>query len=346
MKKPLTFLQPVETILHLTDQDQCLDKSPAIVSIPPCNLDEACWLAHYTIRQNAYAGTHILHHLLTNPPGKGFHLVPLMLYRHALDLGDSIGTLLRFGSANNAVVIVRALFEASIALEFLLEGNTFHEDRAVCFEAFRRIKRLKNLTELHTVLDRDPALRHTVSPLQDLNKERKREEEMLEAEQFKPYWNKYKQANPKPTNWYGVCSTAINLRQLARDVGWEAEYIFLYNMISEGAHASDDVMTNIMVKGEDLKLSIHQLRGPVEKIKELVSLSANFLIRSHNHLLLTYLNKHDVHQRFTRWYAEEYRHFFMWATCPDPLFSDSLTSPPSYLHPSCEHLLPNPVVRR
>jgi hypothetical protein len=342
MERPLTFLQPVEALLHLTDQDQYLDQSPAIVSIPPCNLDEACWLAHYTIRQNTYAGTHILHHLLTNPPGKGFHLVPLILYRHALDLGDSIGTLLRFGSANNAVVTVRALFEASIALEFVLEGNTFREDRAACYEAFRSIKRLKNLTELHTLLDQDPTLRHTVSPRQDLSEERKREEERLEGKRFNPYWTRYKKANPKPTNWYGLCSAATNLRQLAGNVGWEAEYVFLYNMISEGAHATDDVMANMTVPSEGLDLSIHQLRGPVEKIKELVGLSANFLIRSHNHLLLTYLNNHDVHQRFTRWYEEEYRYFFMWATCPDPLISDSLTS----LHPSCEHLLSDPVVPR
>ncbi|RPH80566.1 MAG: hypothetical protein EHM80_04860, partial [Nitrospiraceae bacterium] len=266
-------------------------------------------MAFYVIRQSTYAGTHILHHLLTNPPGKGFHLVPLMLYRHVLDLGDSIGTLFRFGSANSAAVLVRALFETSIGLEFLLENNNFHEDRASCYEAFRRIKRLESLIRydpatpkgaaLHAILDNDPKLRDTKFLRQDLSKERQAVEEMLNGERFKSYWEKYKAAKSKskPKDWYGLCSTANGLRALAKQIGRESEHVLLYKMLSEVAHASD-VMSGVVVIGETEQLSIHQLRGPVDKIKELVSLSASYLVWSHDHLLSTYLTEHDVRKRF------------------------------------------------
>lgn len=332
VSKSTPCLKPAEKILRLTAEDQCLDKLPKTVSLPPRSLEEACWLSYYVICQSTYAGTHILHHLLTSPPGKGFHLVPLMLYRHVLDLGDSIGTLFRFGSANSAAVLVRALFETSIGLEFLLQSNSFHEDRASCYEAFRMIKRLKNLirydpgtkegAKLHAILDSDPKLKDVVFPRQDLSKDREEVETMLNEKRFRSHWEKYKNAKPTPKDWYGLCSTANDLRRLAREVGREAEYLLLYKMLSEVAHASD-VMTGVVVIGEAKELSIHQLRGPVEKVKELVSLAANYLVWSHNHLLFTYLNGDEVHKRFTRWYIEDYREYFNWAISPGPLFVES-----------------------
>jgi len=328
--KSLPFLKPAETILTLTAQDECLGKSPKTVNLPPHTFEDACWLIHYVISQSAYAGTHILHHLLANPPGKGPHLVPLMLYRHALDLGDSIGTLFRFGSANSAIVLIRALFETTIALEFILEKNSFHEDRAICYQAFRRIKRYKNLIrydpetpegkQFHAILDSDPTLADAVFPRKDLSDERKQVEEMLNAGPFRPYWEKYQQAKPKPRHWYSLCSSVDDLRRLARSIGRESYYILLYDTLSEGAHASD-VMSGIVHTDESKKLSIHQLRGPDEKLMQSVSLAANFLVLGHNHLLSTYLNGHEVQLRFSRWYLQDYRDFFMWSTSPGPLFS-------------------------
>ncbi len=131
-----------------------------------------------------------------------------MLYRHVLDIGDSIGTLVRFGSANNAAVLVRALFESSVGLEFVLQNNTFHEDRASCYEAFRMIKRLKNLirydpgtkegAELHAILDSDTKLKDAVFSRQDLSKEREIVEGMLNGDRFRHHWEKYKETKPRP----------------------------------------------------------------------------------------------------------------------------------------------------
>jgi len=218
MDKPLTFLKPVDSVLSLTPEDQCLEKGWDSALIPPRTLEEARFLTCYVIRQSAYAGTHILDHLLCNPPGNNSHLAPLMLYRHALEIGDSIGTLLRFGSATTASILGRSLFETSLGLEFILEENTFHEDRATCYQAFYQIERYKNFTrydpgtpegiEFHRILDDDKKLNEAVFPRRDLGNERQAVEEVLNSTRYKPYWDNYKAAKRKPKQWYSLCSRA------------------------------------------------------------------------------------------------------------------------------------------
>ena len=106
MSKPLPFLKPIDSILSLTPEDQCLEIGSPSVQIPPRTLEEEQLLTCYVVKQSVYTGTHILDHLLTKPPGNSSHLSPLMLYRHALELGDAIGTLLRFGSATTGSILL------------------------------------------------------------------------------------------------------------------------------------------------------------------------------------------------------------------------------------------------
>jgi len=329
VSKPLTFLEPIDSILSLTPEDQCLEKGWDSALIPPRTLEETRFLSCYVVRQSVYAGTHILDHLLSNPPGNGSHLAPLMLYRHALELGDAIGTLLRFGSSTTASILVRSLFETSLGLEFILEENTFHEDRASCYQAFYQIERYRNFTrydpgttegaELHRILDADKKLNEAVFPRKDLSNERQAVENVLNSTRYKHYWDKYKAAKQKqkPKQWYSLCSKAPELRSLARLIGREAEYILLYKMLSEIAHASD-VLSGVLRHKPGGIVEVHSLRGPDEKIKETASLAANFLVWCHNLLLDTYLKGHDRHKWFVRWYIEDYRSSFMWAISPTP----------------------------
>jgi len=329
---PLRFLKPVESLLPLAPEDKFLEAGQHLAQIPPRSLDEACHLTYYIVNQSVCAGTHILDHLLRNPPGDSSHLAPLMLYRHALEIGDSIGTLLRLGSSTTASILMRGLFETSLGLEFILENNSFHRDRAICYHAFNHIERFKNFDrydpntsagkELHRILDADKNLDAAVFPRKDLSKERQVLDEILNSSEYKPFWNQFKAAKPKPKHWYSLCSTAQDIRSLSRLIGREAEYVLLYRMLSEAAHAAD-VLTGIVSQTEDRKLQVHMLRGPVEKIKEVTSLTAGYLISCHNLLLNTYLKSHDVQRWFADWYVAEYRSCFFWATSPGALFSES-----------------------
>jgi hypothetical protein len=332
MSKFLPSLNPAPSLLSLTPQDQCLEDGKDQVPIPPNGLDDVCLLTHSGIRQSVYAGTHILDHLLSNPPGKSSHLAPLMLYRHALELGDSIGTLLRFGSSSTASILLRALFEASLGLEFMLQDNTFQEDRASCYWAFYHIKRLENFTlydpatpkgkKFHEILDADQKLIGVDFPRLDHSKERKEIEKVLNQNRYKPFWDSFQKMNPK--HWYNLCSNAKHLRDLAKLVGRESEYLLLYRMLSESAHASD-VFSGVLFSNKGKGIKVHPLRGPGEKIKEVTSLAANYLVWCHHQVLNTYFTKdHKVMKWFVQWYAREYRLFFLWAITPE-----SRTPPPT-----------------
>lgn len=324
-------MEPIESLLSLTPEDKCLSASFQTSSIPPQSLDAACFLTQYIIRQSCYAGTHILEHLLRNPPGNSAHLAPLMLYRHALELGDSIGTLLRFGSATTASILVRSLFETSLGLEFILQDDTVHEDRASCFQAFYQIERWKSFIrydpgteegrKLHQILDSDPKVSGVPFPRRNLSEERSVVEKVLNSSRYKSHWDKYQTSKPKPKHWYTLSNSDItHLRALAKVVVREGEYVLLYNPLSGSVHASD-VFSGVLEHGEGKSIRVHRLRGPVEKIKETTSFAANFLVRSHHHLLNTYLKGHGIQTWFWRWYIEDYSKFFNWAITPGPLFS-------------------------
>lgn len=331
MSKPLAFLKPTDSALTWTAEDQCLEAGRESTSIPPRNLEDACFLAYHVISQSVHAGTYILDHLLKNPPGNSSHLAPLMLYRHSLELGDSIAKLLRFGSSSTASILIRSLFETSLGLEFILEKNVFHEDRATCYQAFRQIERYRNFTrydpntsegkDLHRILDNDKTLEAAAFPRKDLSKERQIIDDTLNSPSFKPFWDKFKSAKRKPKHWYSLCSPAPDIRSLARLIGRESEYVLLYKMLSESAHAAD-VLSGVISVSKEKKLEVHMLRGPVEKIKESTSLAANYLASCHTLLLETYLKNHDIHKWFAHWYRDDYRECFMWAVSPDPLFSE------------------------
>ena len=334
MSKSFPFKEPIETLLSLTQEDKCLGASFQTSSIPPRSLDEACFLTHYIIRQSCYVGTHILDHLLRNPPGDSAHLAPLMLYRHSLELGDSIGTLLRYGSATTASILVRSLFETSLGLEFILQDDTAHEDRASCFQAFYQIGRWKNFIrydpatkegqELHQILDNDPKLCGVPFPRRNLSEERSIVEKVLNSPRYKSHWDKYQTSIPKPKHWYTLSNSDItHLRALAKAVGREGEYVLLYRLLSGSAHASD-VFSGVLEHGGGRSIRVHRLRGPVEKIKEATSLAASFLVWSHHRLLNTYLKGHGVQTWFSHWYVEDYSEFFNWAITPGPL----ITQPP------------------
>ena len=144
MSEILPTLSPFPKILSLYDFDETLISGLDKVCLPPKDLDERLLLHHAGIRQAVYIGTHILAEFLESFPQADNHLPVAHLYRHLLDVGDSVGTLVRFGSAPTGTILLRALFETALSLEFILHGNRFHKDRADSYWACVRIKELES----------------------------------------------------------------------------------------------------------------------------------------------------------------------------------------------------------
>ena len=329
----LPALKPVPSILPLDSADQSLAAGVDQVAFPPHALNDKSLMFHVGIRQAVYVGTHFLDHLYSSPPGGSSHLPPIMVYRHMLDLGDSIGTLLRFQSGQAGFILLRSLFESSLSLEFLLQGNEFHAERAVAYWASYRIQQWESYMKydpgtrrgerLHELIDETPWLKDVEFPRKDLSDERAQLESVLGSGSYKPYWEKYKKARKekRSTEWYSLCSIAQNRRELARFLEREAEYEIFYGYLSGVAHTSD-VLSGVMQRSPG-HAEIHQLRGPEQKMEEVTSMCVNYLINSHHLIHQAYLKSDEsMTKLFHEWYME-YRPFFLWKTSRrDPMPQD------------------------
>jgi hypothetical protein len=224
---------------------------------------------------------------------------------------------------------LRGLFETSLSLGFILADATFHEDRATCYRAFRLIQKLKIHTrydpgtpegeEFHRILDADPRIGGTPFPRKDLSQHRRQITETLNTAEYRPFWDKYKNAKRKPRHWYTLYCEANDLRSLAKLIDREAEYLVLYKAYSEVAHASD-VLSGVLLSYPGRGVRVHRLRGPLERLKETTNLAANYLVDCHLRIQKAYFpDIHPMAQWFAQWYFGPYHPFFAWATSTDPL---------------------------
>ena len=233
------------SFLPLISADRALAEGADQIPLPPFDPESIFLLHHAGIRQAVYEGTLILDRLCDKPHSQSEHFPPTLLYRHALDLGDSIATLLRFGSASDAAILLRSLLESVICLEFMLKDNLLHLEQARCYWVCFRIKQYETYMKhdpstaqgqkFHDLLDSDSALKMAQFPRSDHSKERKALEEYLSNPRFKPIWERYNNAkkNKQKREWYSLCSKARNIRELAKEIGREAEYSMMYQDLSE-----------------------------------------------------------------------------------------------------------------
>ncbi|HSL06157.1 MAG TPA: hypothetical protein VK901_21795, partial [Nitrospiraceae bacterium] len=113
-------------------------------------------------------------------------------------------------------VLLRALFESSLALNFLLQDNKFHEDRGVAYWAGYRIDQLETRLKydpatakgiaLQALIDADPVLSLATYPRRDLKNEREELERALQSPAYKPSWEKWQEAKKKSRLFSGIPS--------------------------------------------------------------------------------------------------------------------------------------------
>jgi hypothetical protein len=329
MVNNLPNLAPHNSILSLTPLDDQLNAGLAEVLTSPKDPSDKHLLVHAGIRQAVYLGTHLFAALCDKEHMKrGGQLPPIMIYRYILDLGDSIATLLRFGAGASAFSILRSLFESSLALQFILEGNRLHSERANAYYVSYLIGKHKVLrkqdgstdmgTQFRTLVLDDPALKDTEFPQRDTRADRDKIDQLLSSEDYQLYWNNYKQAKKKgkPYDWYCLCSDVTSRRGLANVLKREGEYEVLYSYLSSIAHAEDVFSEYIIPEqtGESQRIRIHKLRGTEKQFKIVTSMTANYLMMANDQIFYTYLPAHDeLRNLFGKWY-QKYRDYFLWMT--------------------------------
>lgn len=84
----------------------------------------------------------------THPKTAGEENVPpTMLFRHYLDIIDSISILVKQGSGDTPKILIRAALEVTLYVEYLFEKDTF--DRCMAFIVADTINQIKTVKKLH-----------------------------------------------------------------------------------------------------------------------------------------------------------------------------------------------------
>lgn len=237
-----------------------------------------------TLEEFVNFGSHILA-WDDNPITKGEeNIAPTMLFRHFLDLIDSISVLARKSCGDTSKLLIRGALEAMLGIEYLFEKNTF--DRALAFlviDTINQIKTLKKLNsktkegkELNKIIEDESIIMggFKLNPELDLDDEIVRKESVLSQPKFQNAMNEYnqlkskKEKNPK---WYRLFDGPKNIEELAMRLKRRSIYELLYRKWSGPVHGSD-IFLGRLVPNEEKGVDIVQLRY-VRDLQEVIRFS-------------------------------------------------------------------------
>ena len=315
MENNIPLSPPDDKLFPLYEIDPFLSTGIESISLDTTNEEQIFILFHRGIRSSVYVGTHLLAHIPKIINKGTEHAAVVMLYRHILDLGDSISTLFRFGSVSAISILIRSLFESWLSFEFVLEGETLQKDRSLAYWAHYQIKRLEMFKKydpntepgkaFHKILDSTPELCGTKFSRGDHSTDRKGIESILNKDKFRPFYEKYKslKKHKKSRHWYSLCSSATDLRSLAITLRLEAEYAIFYSHLSEVAH-SVDVITDRLSVSKEGKTLMMPLRGPANRnLKMWATTTSMYLNKCHHLIIQSYFPPDDpLRKTFKDWY--------------------------------------------
>ena len=181
--------------------------------------------------------------------------VVLMLARHVAEEVDAASLLMKYGSTQPCKSHLRSAFEASIGTKYILE--TDHERRAICYFVNHIKEKLRVLNKCDPSTQQGKQLRKQITDpigggvLQDVEKlgydfakERAKYEGVLAKPEYVDVdteWKAVKKASGRKPSWFSLFGGPRNVRELARHVGLEFFYEFLYSDWSGHIHAGGSI---------------------------------------------------------------------------------------------------------
>lgn len=246
-----------------------------------------------------------------NKGGENEDLAPVILYRHLIEIVDGVEVLLASSCSDASVPLIRAAFEASMALQYILKSDYTRRSLSWTHGYIRaRIKNHQRLdrstprgAEVGKILDRD--IDPTVGPpaAYDSGPSVARLEIVLNRPGMVPIEAEFQRTrNVRKKNypdWYELFDGPRDRRELARSIGQEAQYEGFYGEWSSFSHAADAsaYLTEGDHPGEAAFLGV---RTPL-KIPERAFLAAGYLINATRLMTDHFRNGGNLQ----RWYVEE-----------------------------------------
>jgi hypothetical protein len=268
-------------------------------------------------------GTHVLEWCSESQILKEDCAIPvLLLFRHSLELLDSISILIAQGLADPCKILLRCLFESIMSIEYILQQDS--EQRAMAFlvghlkdkrnwylkttpgsqeydylvQAFQKDKLVKT--------PKTPPQIKVTEAIQNLDRLLNKSKYCEAAKEY----DRLKHDKKRTPNWYHLFGGPKNFEQLADRLCHSAFYEILYRSWSGPTHGTD-VINKKISKGEQGFCSIIQIRFP--SYSQTATILAITFSR-HVFRILTDFYKPDYKSKIDEWYLKEIQDLQKWLT--------------------------------
>jgi hypothetical protein len=250
------------------------------------------------------------------PEGDDENAAILFSYLHLLDMFDSIVVMMAESVITPTRLPARSMFEALLAIEYILESDTVRRGHAYIYADVRnRMRSLRRADSqssegkrFHQLLEKDSLMSGSGSE-QFFHSIRAREGlDQLERLLAKPTYaeivvedRRMKTAGRRNIPWYGLFGGPGNLQQLAERLNAGATYEMLYRWMSGTSHAQDAVR-RLLVEGKYGESGARGLRDPTD-ILNMIHLTLSFALRASRKVLDRYRPEEVLQNR--QWYRRE-----------------------------------------
>jgi hypothetical protein len=239
-------------------------------------------------------------------------------YRTVVEMADGVDVSIRESSVTPAVPQLRALFEASLQLQYVLEDRATYRERALAWFAWHYIGRLRRYerydpsTTAGKQFVAEKADDETGPRLREMNQAQvaagiARMHTLLAKPHVLPFKQRYDAlvaAKKYPRFWCQLCGGPANRRELARHLRLGAVYSELYSHWSATSHAEDLYTFFMHVPGQGGV--IRPLRGSVGLLR-VTGMAATFALRSTKQMLAHFREGEDS---YDRWHKQNVRSLY------------------------------------
>lgn len=242
---------------------------------------------------------------------------PLQLYLHVLEMADGVTELLRQSCAAPAIPLVRTIFEAVLSIEYILETDTSRRARSwLVAYALQQLEACnyilgeeKSGANLSKALQGD--LLGSKVDLSGLAPAARVQKPIFEAYLQKPEFAEILSARTaageRYPKWYALFGGPKNLRELAKVLQQEAQYLVLYGFWSSIDHGSNT--RRFVTRARSTDPTARLIRDASE-FNGVVLTATSYVLNATRIILQKYRAGEDM----SKWYIEEIRPRFMGKT--------------------------------
>ncbi len=297
----------------MTDEfKEVLDRSGSVAAAKPL-IEAACPLLREVVNHGTTAFVRVLRAKDVHG-GLDEDLAAYVLYRHLLELADGVEVMFSQSVVDAAVPVVRAAFEASLSLDYILSDPNAYAQRSLCWlvghmhgrlSAYDRLDSRSEAGSQYTRAFRD----EMGDPLEgllvqfDAKAHADRLRPVLSLPHFAAIEADYKRRKKekKRREWFALMDGPANRQALAKAIGREAEYLSFYAEWSGFSHAADAsrVVSPGRVPGE---VAFLQLRTP-HQMPHRAFMVVRWVIRGTRQMI----DHFRPGERLDAWYAREVR---------------------------------------